>query len=162
MKRTGRLEVTTPSDREISISREFSASRERLFEAWTRPQLLRQWNHGPDEWPYALCEMDLRVGGKIRWVWPHTTDGAEMGLRGAFREIIPPERLVFTELFDEDWTGGETLVTLTLAERPAKTKVTMTIFYSSREARDGALASGMLEGMSMGYDRLDAVLVAHG
>jgi uncharacterized protein YndB with AHSA1/START domain len=81
-----------------------------------------------------------------------------MGLRGVYRQVSPPDRLVHSEIFDEDWTGGETLVTIDFAERDGKTTVTMTVLYSSREARDGALRTGMEHGMAVGYDRLDAIL----
>jgi uncharacterized protein YndB with AHSA1/START domain len=83
-----------------------------------------------------------------------------MGLSGIFREISPPERIVHTELFDEDWTGGETVVTTVLTEQGGKTAMTMTVLYSSREARDGALATPMEQGMAQSYDRLERLLAS--
>ncbi len=157
MKNTGNLKVTTPSDREIVMTRVFDAPRRLVFDAWTKPELLKRWLYGPDDWSLAVCDIDLRPGGALRWVW-RGPDGTEMGLRGVYREIVPPERIIHTELFDEDWTGGETLVTLVLAEQEGKTTVTMTVLYSSRQARDGALKTGMEHGMAVGYDRLEQVL----
>jgi uncharacterized protein YndB with AHSA1/START domain len=81
-----------------------------------------------------------------------------MGLRGTYREVVPPDRLVHTEIFDEDWTGGETTVTITFTEKDGKTTCAMTVLYSSKEARDGALKTGMTDGMEMGYARLDRIL----
>ena len=159
MPHTGQLRVSTPSDREILMTREFDAPRRLVWDAWTRPELLRKWLFGPDGWSLAVCDMDLRPGGAFRWVW-RKDGGTEMGMRGEYREIVPPERIVHTELFDEDWTGGQTLVTLVLTERAGRTTAAMTILYSSRQARDGALKSGMERGMAMGYDRLDRILDA--
>jgi uncharacterized protein YndB with AHSA1/START domain len=80
-----------------------------------------------------------------------------MGLKGVYKEVVPAERLVHTELFDEDWTGGETLVTFTFTEKDKKTTCAMTVLYSSKEARDGAVKTGMVDGMEIGYDRLDKI-----
>jgi uncharacterized protein YndB with AHSA1/START domain len=85
-----------------------------------------------------------------------------MGLKGVYREVVPPERLVHTEIFDEDWTGGETLVTLLLTERAGRTTTAMTVLYSSREARDAALKTGMTQGMEVGYERLEKLLASIG
>ncbi|MGB9333471.1 MAG: SRPBCC family protein [Candidatus Acidiferrales bacterium] len=149
----GKLIVTTPSDREIAMTRTLDAPRELVFDAWTKPELLKRWLYGPDDWPFAVCEVDLRVGGALRFEWRHRGGGI-MALSGVYREIVPFERLVFTEVFDEDWTGGETLVTMTFIEHDGKTTVTQSILYSSRAARDGALKTAMEEGMAMSYNRL--------
>jgi uncharacterized protein YndB with AHSA1/START domain len=103
------------------------------------------------------CEIDLRVGGKYRYVWKND-DGRTMGMGGTFREIKRAERIVTTELFDEDWTDGETLATTVFTERGGKTVVSIAVRYSSKEARDGALKTGMTDGMEAGYVRLDALL----
>lgn len=153
-----RVKVTTPSDREIAMARTFNAPRELLFKAWTTPELLKRWLYGPEDWRLMDCEIDLKVGGAIRWVWRHQ-DGGSMGLRGVYREIAAPDKLVFTEIFDDNWTGGETLVTLTFVESAGKTTVTQSILYVSKAARDGALKSGMEEGMAVGYDRLEKLLM---
>jgi uncharacterized protein YndB with AHSA1/START domain len=157
VKKTETLKVTTPSDREIAMSRVFDASRELLVEAWTKPELLKRWLYGPDDWRLAVCKIDLRVGGAMRWEWHHA-DGKIMGLSGVYREIAPPDRLVWTEIFDDDWTGGETLVTMTFVERAGKTTVTQTVLYSSQAARDSAIKTGMASGMEQGYVRLEEVL----
>jgi uncharacterized protein YndB with AHSA1/START domain len=153
----GTLKVTTPSDREILVTRVLDAPRRLVFQCLSRPEFVRQWLLGPPGWSMPVCEIDFRVGGRFRYVWRHE-NGNEMGMGGEFREIVPPERIVHVEVFDEDWTGGETTVTTLLAEREGRTTMSMTIVYSSREARDGALRSGMTEGMSVGYDRLDELL----
>ena len=150
------LEVNTPTDREIVIRRDFNAARDLVFDAHTKPELVKRWLFGPDGWSFKTCEIDLRVGGKYRFVWKHV-DGDEMGMGGTYREVARPERLVTTELFDEDWTGGETLNTMVLTERDGRTTLTLTTLYSSTEARDGALQSGMTDGMEAGYRRLDAI-----
>lgn len=105
----------------------------------------------------AVCEVDLRVGGKYRWVW-RGPDGTEMGMGGVHLEIVRPERIVATQLFDQDWTGGEAIGTIELVEVAGKTTLTNTIRYSSKEARDAVLKTPMEQGMAMGYDRLEEVL----
>jgi len=152
-----KLSVSTPSDREVLITRVFNAPRRLVYDAWTKPALLKRWLHGLDNWTLAVCDMDVRPGGSIRWVW-RDPDGKEMGLKGVYKDVIPPERLVHTELFDEDWTGGETLVTLILTEQAGRTTCAMTVLYSSLEARDAAIKTGMTDGMEMGYGRLDKLL----
>jgi uncharacterized protein YndB with AHSA1/START domain len=157
MASTGKLIVTTPTDREIVMTRVFDAPRNLVFEAFTKPDLVKRWMLGPDGWSMPVCEIDLRVGGKYRYVWRHT-DGREMGMGGVYREIVPPERIDSTELFDEDWTGGEVLGTLLLTEQAGKTTLTQTLLYPSKEARDNVLKSGMERGVAVSYDRLDEVL----
>ncbi len=152
-----RLEVTTPSDREVAITRVFEAPRELVFDCWTVPALLRRWMTGPDGWSFAVCDIDLRVGGNYRFVWRHM-DGRDMGMTGTYREIARPQRIVSTELFDMDWTDGEARSTLVLTEGAGRTISVNTILYSSREARDGAIAIGMVDGIEAGYARLDDIL----
>jgi len=159
-KSTGTLKVTTPSDREVAFTRAFNAPRHLIYEAWTKPALLKRWLFGPDEWPLTVCQIDLRVGGALRFVWRHRDTGKDMGMSGVYREIVPSERIVHTEVWDEDWTGGETLVTLIFAEHAGITTATQTVLYSSLAARDAALKTGMAEGMGQSYDRL-ANLLAH-
>ncbi|MCI4567102.1 SRPBCC family protein [Lysobacter sp. CFH 32150] len=151
------LQVTTPSDREILMTRALDAPRELVWDAFTKPELVKRWLLGPPGWTMPVCEIDLRVGGPYRFVW-RKDDGVEMGMGGVHREIKKPERLIRTELFDQDWTGGETVATVVFNERNGSTIVDITVLYSSKEARDGALASGMKEGMAAGYDRLEELL----
>ena len=151
--------VTTPTEREIVLTREFDAPRRLVFDAHTKPELLQRWMHGPDGWSLAMCEIDLRVGGALRYVW-RGPDGTEMGLSGVYREIVSPERLVHTQTFDEPWSSGETLVTIDLAEHAGRTTLTMTVHYPSREARDEALETNMAKGVGMSYDRLADLLAS--
>lgn len=154
------LAAALASDREVRFARTFDAPRALLFDAFTRPEMIRRWLFGPDEWPLVECRVDPRVGGRLRYVWRHVTTGKEMAVNGMFREVTPPQRLVHTELFEEDWTGGETVVTTTFEERDGRTTVTLAIVYSSRQARDAALATGMSEGMSRCFARLDVLIAA--
>jgi uncharacterized protein YndB with AHSA1/START domain len=158
MTSPGSLNVTTPSDREIAMTRVFDAPRTLVFDAFTTPDLVKRWLLGPPGWSMPVCEIDLRPGGALRYRWRNEADGKEFGLAGTFREILAPERIVHTELFDEDWTGGETLVTTTFEERGGKTTVTMTVLYASKEARDKVLQTGMTEGVAQGFDRLAELL----
>lgn len=153
------LTVTADGEREIVITRAFDAPRELVFDALTKPELLKRWFHGPDGWTLTVCEVDLRVGGAYRYVW-NGPEGVEMGMGGVHREIERPQRIVRTERFDMDWTGGETVGTAVLSERAGKTTLVTTVVYASREARDGALASNMEQGIAAGYDKLDAFLAS--
>ena len=159
MTDTGALRVTTPTEREIVMTRIFDAPRTLVFDAFTRPELLKRWLLGPPGWTMAVCEIDLRVGGAYRYVW-HGPDGSDMGARGVYREIRRPERLVFTESFDEAWYPGEALVTALLAEQGGRTTLTHTVRYESREARDAALKTGMERGMEASFDRLAELLAS--
>ena len=162
VRNSGTLKVTTPSDREVAMTRILDAPRRLVFDAWTKPELMKRWLWGPDDWELAVCTVDLRVDGKIRFVWRQRGgDAKDMGMTATCREIVPPEKLVFTEIWDEDWTGGETLVTMTFVEDAGKTTFTQTVLYSSRAARDAALKTGMEHGAAHSYDRL-AELLAKG
>ena len=154
-----KLQITTPSDREIAMTRVFDAPRRLVFDAFTKPELVKQWLLGPPGWTMPVCEIDLRVGGAYRYVWRHT-NGKEMGMGGVYREIVPQERLVCTELFDEAWYPGEALVTTTLVEQGGRTTLTSTVLYVSQETRDAVLKSGMESGVVASYDRLEELLVA--
>ena len=153
------LKVTTPSDREIVITRVFDAPRSLIFDCMSKPELVRRWLLGPPGYTMPVCEIDFRVGGRYRYVW-RGPDGSEMGMGGVYREIVPAERIVQTELFDQDWTGGETVGTAQLTQQSSRTTLTITELYSSKEARDGALRTGMTEGMAAGYDRLEELLAS--
>jgi uncharacterized protein YndB with AHSA1/START domain len=159
MNSTGTLQVTTPSDREVAMTRVFDAPRRLVFEALTKPELLKRWFYGPPGWSLAVCEMDLRVGGAYRWVW-RGPNGNDMGVSGVFREVAAPERIVATERFDVAWYPGEAQVTQVLVEQGGKTTLTLTVLYESREARDTALKTNMATGVEMGYDRLAELLAS--
>ena len=151
------LTIEKPSDLEVAIIRSFDAPRELVWAAMTNPDLVRRWLLGPPGWTMPVCEIDLRVGGAYRYAW-RNDEGGEMGMGGVYQEIAPPERIVDVQRFDEDWTGGETTVTVTLSERDGRTTMTTTVLYPSTEAREAALATGMTGGMEAGYARLDALL----
>ena len=157
--RHGQLKLTTSGDRDLVMTRVFDAPRKLVYDAHTKPELVRQWLLGPPGWTMPVCEMDVRVGGKYRWVWRHDTNGTEMGMGGVYREVKAPERLVSTERFDEAWYPGESLNTLVLVEQGGRTTLTQTMRYESREARDAVLKSGMEKGVTASYDRLADLLV---
>lgn len=158
MMHSGVLKVTTPSDREIALSRGFDAPRRLVFRALTNAALIPRWLTGPPGWSMTECTFDAKVGGAYRYYWKHE-NGSEMGLRGVVQEIVPPERIVVTERFDEAWYPGEALVTMALEEKDGATALTLTVRYESKEVRDHVLRSPMAEGVGYGYDRL-AELVA--
>jgi uncharacterized protein YndB with AHSA1/START domain len=142
---------TTPSDREIAVTRVFDAPRRLVFEAHTKPEHLKNWMLGPDGWTMPVCEIDLRPGGTWHFVW-RRADGSEMEMRGVYKEVVPPEKLVSTESWGGDWP--ETINTLTLSEQDGKTTLTITILYPSKEARDAVLNTGMKDGMNQSFERL--------
>jgi uncharacterized protein YndB with AHSA1/START domain len=151
------FQVTTPSDREIRIARDFHAPRQLVFDAFTKPELVRRWLLGPSGWTMPVCEIDLRVGGAYRYVW--RKEGVkDMGMGGVFREIVPPERMVITEKFDDAWYPGEAVNTTVFIEDGGITRTTITVLYESKEARDTARRSGMEHGMAAGFDRLEEML----
>jgi uncharacterized protein YndB with AHSA1/START domain len=149
------LKVTTPSDREIHITRMFDAPREMVFEAHSSCEHMSNW-WGPRKYEFASCEIDFRPGGKWRVV--HRAEGQDdQGFRGEYREIVPPERIVWT--FEWEGAPGQVSVeTLTLEEHDGKTLLTANAVYDTVEDRDGMLQSGMEEGMIETYERLDEYL----
>ena len=150
------LKLTTPTDREIAMTRCFDAPRSLVFDALTKPEVLKRYFATPG-WSLVVCEIDLKEGGAYRYVW-RSDDGAEMGMGGLYREILAPERIVNTEAFDEPWYPGEALDTTVLGEQGGTTILTLTVLYESREARDAVLKTGMEHGLSAIYDRLAELL----
>src|SRR5678815_2121138 len=132
MKNTGTVKVTTPSDCEIVLTRVFDAPRQLVFEAFSKPELLKRW-FGPRGWSLVVCDVDFRVGGGFRFVL-QGPDGRQMGMRGVYREIAPPERSVHIESFDD--YPGESQVTAVFTESGGKTTMTATVQYESKEVRD--------------------------
>jgi uncharacterized protein YndB with AHSA1/START domain len=159
MKNTGTLQVTTPSEREIAMTRVFDAPRRLVFDASTKPELLKRWLGARGGWSMVVCEINLKVGGAYRFAW-RGPDAAEMGMRGVYREIVPPERLVATESFDIPWYPDEALDTTVMVEHDGKTTVTTTVLYESRAARDAVLKTPMARGVAESYDKLAEVLAA--
>ena len=159
MKNKYMLAIAAQGERELVMTRTFDAPRDLVFDAMTKPELLRRWLFGPTGWTMTVCEVDLRVGGKYRYEW-RKDDGTEMGMGGVYREIVRPSRIATTELFDQDWTGGEASSIAVLEEKSGTTTLTTTMLYASRESRDAVLKSGMERGVAAGYDRLDEIFAS--
>jgi uncharacterized protein YndB with AHSA1/START domain len=156
MKNTGTLQVRTPTEREIVLTRVFDAPRTLVFDAFTKPELIKRW-FGPRGWSLVVCEVDLKVGGTWRFVL-RGPDGNDMGMRGVYREIAAPDRSVHTESFDD--FPGESLVTTLLVENRGKTTLTATVRYPSQEVRDAVITSGMEHGAAESYDKLAEYLAS--
>jgi uncharacterized protein YndB with AHSA1/START domain len=150
------FKVTTPSDREIRITRVFDAPRQLLFEAMSKPEHIKRWWGILDKgYSVPACEVDLRPGGAWRFV-NRTPRGEVVAFYGVYREITPPERMVFTEIF-EPFPDSESVVTAVFTEENGKTRLTLTSLYPSLEVRDMVLKSGMERGAAISYDRLEEV-----
>ena len=145
--------VTTPSDHEIRMTRLFDAPRHLVFEAMTKPEHVRRWwGCLGDGYSVPVCEIDLRLGGRWRFVNRHPK--GEAAFHGEYREITPPSRLVFTEIF-EDFPDTVSVVTTEFADENGKTRMTATVQYPSKDVRDMVMASGMSTGAGISYDRLE-------
>src|ERR1700736_4686559 len=156
MKNIGTLKVTTPTDSEVVLTRVFDAPRRLVFDAFSKPELLKRW-FGPRGWSLVVCEVDFRVGGGFRFVL-RGPDGNEMGMRGVYREIVPHERSVHMESFDD--YPGESQVTAIFVEQAGKTTLSATVRYPSKEVRDIVLKSGMEHGAAESYDKLAELLTS--
>jgi uncharacterized protein YndB with AHSA1/START domain len=154
---SGTAKVTLPVDEQILITREFDAPKELVYKAWTTPELVRRWWHA-NRGEMTTCEIDLRVGGGWRYVMV-TPDGFEVGFHGEYREIVPNERLVSTEVY-EGMPDGEAVDTLTLTEVDGRTTVEILVQHSTKEHRDAHIASGMEDGMQDAMDLLEQVAVS--
>jgi uncharacterized protein YndB with AHSA1/START domain len=155
LAKPGVTTYSTPTDTQVVITRVFEAPRRVVFDAFTNPTHIPRWLLGPEGWTMPVCEVDLRPGGSWHYVW-RKANGTEMDMRGGYREVLPPERLVTTEAWGPEWP--ETVNTLVLTESKGRTTTTLTITYPSKEARDAALKTGMKDGTDTSYDRLDALL----
>ena len=148
--------VTTPSEVEIRMTRLFDAPRQLVFEAMTKPEHVRQWwGRLGDGYSVPVCEIDLRVGGAWRFVNRHPE--GEAVFYGEYREITPPSRLVFTEIF-EPYPDSVSVVTTELTTEGSKTRMTATVRYPSLEVRDMVLGTGMATGAGVSYDRLEELV----
>lgn len=156
------LHVTTPTDTTIVMTRSFNAPRRLVWDAMTKPELMQQWMFMPPGWAWATCEMDVREGGKYRWAWNGPDGKVAMTISGVHKEVDPPQRIVHTERMEMSQCGpvGELLATLELTEKGGVTHMKMTLAFDSKQARDGALASGMEHGMEAGYKNLDSQFAA--
>jgi uncharacterized protein YndB with AHSA1/START domain len=158
-----KAQVTLPSDREVRVTRSFRAPRPLVYRAYTQPDLLRRWLLGPPGWSMPVCEMDVRVGGRFRWLWRSEQDGSEFGFTGAFREVQPPSKIVHTEAYEPGTIGGgypetDAIITVTFTEDSGVTTVTTLIDFGSKEAREAAMGTGMTDGMEQSYQHLDRLL----
>ncbi|WP_410580481.1 SRPBCC family protein [Amycolatopsis sp. lyj-108] len=151
------LSVTKSGDLEIVMTRSFDAPRALVFDAWTKPELVRRW-FGPRDWEVVECEIDLRVGGAWRYRL-RQDGGTEMLLQGVYQEIDRPERLVSLETNEDcDASEGQALATLTLVEHGGVTTLTQVVRYASKRIRDAVLESGMERGVGEGFDKLAEVV----
>ena len=151
----GTTTCTIVSDDEVVLTRVFDAPRRLVFAAFTEPAHLPNWLTGPDGWSMPVCEVDLRTGGAWRFGWRHE-NGEVLEMRGVYLEIVPPERLVNTERWGEEWP--ETVNTLVLTEADGRTTMEQHIRYPSKADRDAALATGMANGASISYENLARLL----
>lgn len=158
-------EVTLPSDREVRVTRTFDAPRQLVWDAHTKPELVRRWMLGPPGWTMPVCEMDVRVAGKYRWRWRSQDDDKQFGFFGEFHEVDAPSRIVYAETYDPGDVGGampsgEPAIITTEFEQGegGVTTLVTTMLFPSKEARDGAVSTGMTDGMEMSYALLDEML----
>jgi len=152
--------LTLPTDTQFKVVRVFNAPRHLVYKAWTTPELVKRWWHA-NRGEVILAEVDLRVGGKWRWV-SVTPDGMEVAFHGVYHEIVPNERIVYTEAFEGVSNADEsaTLNTLTLVEKDGRTTATMLTEAHSREVRDLILSTGMEDGLQEALDLLEEVAVS--
>jgi uncharacterized protein YndB with AHSA1/START domain len=157
-------QVSLLSDTTVQVVRAFRASRALVYEAYATPELVKRWLLGPPGWTMPVCEMDVRVGGKYRWLWREEGGGAQFGFHGEYLEVEPEAKLRHSESYDPGDVGGsmgesgEAMITVTFAERDGVTTVTSLMDFGSKEARDAAVSTGMTDGMEMSYKLLDALL----
>ncbi len=157
--------VTLPSDTEVRVSRSFHAPRTLVWHAHTVPDLARRWLGYPG-WSMPVCEMDVRPGGKYRWRWRSDENGQEFGFFGTFTEVNGPSKIVHEEYYDPGEmgfampAGDPCIVSLELSEQKGVTTLVCNMTYASKEARDGAVSTGMTDGMEYSYARLDDMFKA--
>ena len=157
---SGTATVTLPTDTQIQITREFEAPKHLVYRAWTTPELVKRWWHA-NRGEVTLAEIDLRVGGMWRYV-SRSADGFEVGFHGQYREIVPNERLVTTEVYEgiPDAEERAALDTLTLTESDGRTTLTVLVEHPTKEGRDAHINSGMEAGMQDAMDLLEEVAVS--
>jgi uncharacterized protein YndB with AHSA1/START domain len=156
--------VTLPTDEQILITREFDAPKHLVFEAYTKPELVKRWWHAK-RGEAQVAEIDLRVGGTWRYVMI-ADDGTEVGFHGEYREIVPDERIVSTEVYEGmpqgDYPEEATLNTVTFSEEDGRTTITILVEARTKEIRDAIIASGMEDGLQDALDLLEEVAVSLG
>jgi uncharacterized protein YndB with AHSA1/START domain len=150
------FDVSTPADREIRLTRVFDAPRPLVFEVMSKPEhIKRWWGQLGEGYSVPICEVDLRVGGTWRFV-NRLPSGKLVAFHGVYREVTPPERMVFTEIFEE-FPDSESVVTSVLTEENGKTVLSVSAMYPSLMVRDMVLKSGMAKGAAISYDRLEEI-----
>jgi uncharacterized protein YndB with AHSA1/START domain len=154
---SGTAVVTLPTDEQILITREFEAPRHLVWEAWTNPELVKRWWHA-NRGEMTIAEIDFRVGGTWRWVMV-TPDGFEVAFHGEYREIVPHERIVSTEVY-EGFPEGEAVNTLTLTEVDGRTTLEILVQHENKDHRDGHINSGMEAGMQDAMDLMEQVAIS--
>ncbi|HEY3621806.1 MAG TPA: SRPBCC family protein [Roseiarcus sp.] len=152
--------VERTADRELTVTRTFNAAAHIVFDAWTKPELLKRW-WAPKSFGVSLfeCESDLRVGGTYRYAFGRDPKNPEV-FSGRYVEVKPPSRLVFTQLYERMSDAGEVVVTATFEESQGRTRLTLHQLFPSKEALEGALAHGMERGMRVTLDQLDALVAS--
>ncbi len=156
-------QVTLPSDVEVRVTRQFNAPRQLVYDAHTRPELVQKWMIGYPGWDMPVCEMDVRVGGKYKWQWRNLEDGKRFGFFGTFTKVNAPSHITYEEHYDAgdvgDWgsmpSDDPCIVSLDLFEENGVTTMICNMKFASQEARDGAVATGMTDGMEHNYAGLD-------
>jgi uncharacterized protein YndB with AHSA1/START domain len=154
-----KLTVTLPGDCEVRMTRSIDAPRERVYEAYTRPDLLKRWL-GPEGFEFAICDNDVTAGGRYRWLW-RNAQGHELGMRGEYLKIVRPKEIVRSEIFEQSSNLIETIGRLRLTEQDGRTLAITDVLFPTRESRDAALAAGMDRGVAASFDRLELVLARH-
>jgi uncharacterized protein YndB with AHSA1/START domain len=155
------IEVSQPSDREVRVVRTFNAPRQLVWDAHTKPELMQKWCYGYPGWRLPICDMDVREGGTYRWRWRSDEDGKEFGFYGTFSEVKAPSKLAHDQYYDPGDmgfgmpVGDPCLITLELSEDNGVTTLVNTLKFASQQARDEAVATGMTDGMEVGYARID-------
>ncbi len=164
MRTLEKAKVSLPSDTEVRVTRDFAAPRQLVWDAHTKPELVRRWMLGPPGWSMPVCEMDVRPGGKYRWRWRSEDEGKEFGFFGAFREVDAPVRMIHEENYDPGDIGGAmdtsnpAIIRTSFSEKAGVTTLELVMKFASKEIRDAAVSTGMTDGMEMGYERLDTLL----
>lgn len=154
---SGSAKVTLPTETQILITREFAAPKRLVYKAWTTPELVKRWWHA-SRGEVTVVDIDLRVGGAWRWVMV-ATGGFEVAFHGEYRELIPGERIVSTEVF-ESYPDGEAVNTLTLTEEDGRTSLSLLVQHQSQQDRDMHVNSGMEAGLQDALDLLEQLAIS--
>lgn len=153
--------VERRSDRELVVTRTFNGPARIIFDAWTKPELLKRW-WAPKSLGVTLftCDVNVRVGGSYRFVFGRDPKQA-MAFSGTYKEVTPFSRLVWTQLFEQMPSAGEAIITATLEEKDGKTRMVVHQLYASKQSLDGAVASGMEKGMRETYEQLETLVASN-